>query len=76
VVVSREGKMGEKRYFVRYSVGKYDDEENEEFVDLAQVEELLSRHAANPEFFYDVVYGERIEFEPVEVIKAYRVKRS
>jgi hypothetical protein len=68
--------MGEKRYFVRYSVGRYDGEENEEFIDLAQVEELLSRHSSNPEFFFDVIYGERIEFEPAEVIKAYRVKRS
>lgn len=68
--------MGEKRYFVRYSVGRYDGDENVEFIDIAQVEGLLSRHATNPEFFFDVIYGERIEFEPAEVIKAYRVKQS
>ena len=65
-----------KKYYVRYSVGKYDGEWNEDFVDIAQVEALLSRHATNPEFTFDVIYGERIEFEPTEIVKAYRVKHA
>jgi hypothetical protein len=72
--MANEGKM--KQYFVRYSTGKYDGENNEQFLDLDQVTDLLSKHATNPDFTFDVIYGERIEFEPTEIVKAYKPKRS
>jgi hypothetical protein len=63
------------RYFLRYSTGPYDGWEFEEFSDIAQIESLLSRYAANRRLQFEVVRGEKIELEPVDVVKAYRVKR-
>lgn len=45
-----------------------------EFDKLDEVTTFLSQHAANPEFWFWVVQGTKVEFEPCEVIKAYRPK--
>lgn len=68
--------MSEKRYFVRYQTYKYDSESHEEFESLDQVITFLTGHATDPDFRFDVIYGERIEFEPAEIIKSYRPKKE
>ena len=65
-----------KRYFVRYAIHKYEGEMNEEFETIEEVIKLLSSFARKPDFYFDVIHGERVEFEPAEVVKAYRVKRT
>lgn len=63
-----------QKYFVRYLTGRYDAWDHKEFLDVAEVERFLSGYATNPDFTFEVVYGQRLEFEPTEIVQAYRVK--
>jgi hypothetical protein len=62
------------KYFVRYSTGPYDGDTQAEFDRIEDVVDLLTRNAWNREFTFEVIHGTRIEFEPAEIIKSYRVK--
>lgn len=68
--------MGDKHYFVRWRIYKYDSYCHDEFESLDQVIALLTQNATNPNFEFDVIYGERIEFEPADIVKSYRVKEE
>lgn len=62
------------RYFVSYVTGLHDSSVDVEFATEQQVIELLNRHAANPDFKFDVIQGHRVIFEPVSVATQYRKK--
>lgn len=59
------------KYFVWYSVGKFDAEQLAVFDDEVTVIDLLNMHAGNPAFTFRVVRGEEIEFVAKTVATRY-----
>lgn len=62
------------RFFVRYSTAQYEGESEEVFSTVDEVLAFLNKHAANPDFRFQVIEGRLVEFEPITVAKAYRRK--
>lgn len=63
------------KYFVNYSIYQYEGVASEIFYTEEEVIKFLNKHAENPNFYFSVVYGKVVEFEAVEMIKIYKIKK-
>jgi len=62
------------KYFLSWSDEKYSDTYHDEFDTKEQLLEFVNKRANNFEARFEVIYGRRIELQPVEVVKAYVIK--
>jgi nicotinamide riboside kinase len=62
-------------YYAFYSLGKYDPNQFGVFESLDKVLEFLDTQATNTEFYFRVVRGEEVFFEPAVTVKSYKVKK-
>ena len=62
------------RFFVTYWTYRYDGPGEKVFDTIEQVLAFLNQHAGNPDFTFKVIEGREVEFEPIELVKAYKRK--
>jgi len=63
------------KYFMSFQTEKYEDWCDIEFTELANLIKFVNERTTNPDFKFRVIRGELIEFESIEMVKAYRVKK-
>jgi hypothetical protein len=64
------------RFYISYSTARYEGTSDEVLDTIEEVLDFLKERAENEDFRFSVIKGELIEFEPAEVVKAYKVKEK
>ena len=61
------------KYHMRYSLYEYEEWSDKVFDTEEDMLSFINSHASNPHFNFDVIRGTRLEFRPVERVKAYEI---
>lgn len=61
-----------QKYFLYWSYGSC--QEVKEFIDYDEMIECVRKHVEQEGYVPTVYYGEKLEFEPAEIVKSWKIK--